>query len=274
MATLNLGRIKPVFKGAWNSGAFVVDDIVTHGNETFICIQAGTNKATTDAAYWTKLAAKGADGSNGTDISTTLTTQGDILYRDGSGLQRLGAGTSGQVLQTGGSGANPSWADASSGKIGQVLQTVLQGTYSITPGANTWASYSNVLISITPTATSSKIWVGFNFTVGANNWSGFRIERDIGGGGYSHLSAASGTAESNRQAGVPAHGYRYGDSNQNRNVNFWYLDSPNTTSAVTYKLAGIIHDSNSIYIGRTPSNDNYQSITRTSTYINAWEILA
>jgi len=115
MATLNLGRIKPVFKGAWNSGAFVIDDIVTHGNETFICIQAGTNKATTDAAYWTKLAAKGTDG---TDVGTTITTQGDILYRDGSGLQRLGAGTSGQFLKTLGTGANPAWATVTTKIIG------------------------------------------------------------------------------------------------------------------------------------------------------------
>jgi hypothetical protein len=42
-------------------------------------------------------------------LTTTLTTQGDIVYRDGSGLVRLGAGTAGQVLQTGGAGANPSW---------------------------------------------------------------------------------------------------------------------------------------------------------------------
>ena len=42
-----------------------------------------------------------------------MTTQGDIVYRDGSGLQRLAAGTSGQVLQTGGSGANPSWTTVS-----------------------------------------------------------------------------------------------------------------------------------------------------------------
>ena len=41
MATLNLGRIKPVFRGAYNnSTAYVVDDIVTSGGETFICIQA------------------------------------------------------------------------------------------------------------------------------------------------------------------------------------------------------------------------------------------
>jgi hypothetical protein len=38
-----------------------------------------------------------------------LTTQGDILYRDASGLARLGAGTSGQYLKTLGAGANPVW---------------------------------------------------------------------------------------------------------------------------------------------------------------------
>tara|TARA_R100000231_G_scaffold48398_2_gene41500 strand:- start:138 stop:854 length:717 start_codon:yes stop_codon:yes gene_type:complete len=53
-------------------------------------------------------------GTDGTDVGTTITTQGDILYRDGSGLQRLAAGTAGHVLQTGGSGANPSWTAVSS----------------------------------------------------------------------------------------------------------------------------------------------------------------
>ena len=54
----------------------------------------------------------GLDGADGTDIGTTITTQGDILYRDGSGLQRLAAGTSGQFLKTLGSGANLAWAEA------------------------------------------------------------------------------------------------------------------------------------------------------------------
>ena len=109
MATVNLGRIKPVFRGAYSgSTAYVIDDIVTHGNESFICIQAhgaGT-QATTQTAYWTKLVAKGADG---TDLTATLTTQGDILYRDGSGLQRLAKGTAAQTLKMN-SGANaPEW---------------------------------------------------------------------------------------------------------------------------------------------------------------------
>jgi hypothetical protein len=42
--------------------------------------------------------------------------QGDILYRGASGWSRLGAGTAGQTLTTGGAGANPSWA-ASDNKI-------------------------------------------------------------------------------------------------------------------------------------------------------------
>ena len=99
MATLNLGRIKPVFRGAYAGGtAYVVDDIVTSGNETFICILASTGNATSNATYWTKLAAKGTDGTDGTDVGTTITTQGDILYRDGSGLQRLAKGTAAQSL--------------------------------------------------------------------------------------------------------------------------------------------------------------------------------
>ena len=145
MATINLGRIKPVFRGAYAGGtAYVVDDIVTHGNESFICIQAGTGNATSNASYWTKLAAKGTDG---TDVGTTLTTQGDILYRDGSGLQRLGAGTSGQVLLTGGAGANPSWGTLSSDFVKIAGgNTTSSGTIDITGCFSTAVSYTHLTL--------------------------------------------------------------------------------------------------------------------------------
>lgn len=45
-------------------------------------------------------------------------TQGQILYRGASGWAVLSPGTSGQVLQTNGAGANPSWATAGGGSIG------------------------------------------------------------------------------------------------------------------------------------------------------------
>jgi len=122
MATINLGAIKFNWKGAYNSStSYAVDDVVSSGGNSYVCIQAhSTAQAVGNAtAYWNIMSSAGTNGTNGTDISTTLTTQGDILYRDGSGLARLGYGTAGQVLQTGGSGANPSWTTVSSKLLGQ-----------------------------------------------------------------------------------------------------------------------------------------------------------
>tara|TARA_A100001011_G_scaffold294646_1_gene306830 strand:+ start:1549 stop:2178 length:630 start_codon:yes stop_codon:yes gene_type:complete len=108
MATINLGRIKPVFQGAYNaSTAYVVDDIVTFGGETFICILASTGNATSNATYWSKLAKKGDD-------VTQLTTHGDVLFRGSGGVERLAAGTSGNVLVTKGAAADPVWESATS----------------------------------------------------------------------------------------------------------------------------------------------------------------
>jgi len=115
MATVNLGAIKFNWKGAYsNSTAYAVDDVVSSGGSSYICILASQGNAVSNSTYWNQMSAAGTNGTNGTDVGTVITTQGDILYRDGSGLQRLAAGTAGQVLQTGGSGANPSWTSVSS----------------------------------------------------------------------------------------------------------------------------------------------------------------
>lgn len=44
-------------------------------------------------------------------LKALLTAQGDIPYRNSSTWAALAAGTAGQVLKTGGAGANPSWGD-------------------------------------------------------------------------------------------------------------------------------------------------------------------
>ena len=48
---------------------------------------------------------------------SVLTTQEDVLYQSASGLARLGFGTSGDVLTTKGTGANPVWETPSGGGI-------------------------------------------------------------------------------------------------------------------------------------------------------------
>tara|TARA_R100000329_G_scaffold48376_1_gene44809 strand:+ start:120 stop:875 length:756 start_codon:yes stop_codon:yes gene_type:complete len=97
MATVNLGRIKPVFRGAYdNSTAYVIDDIVTSGNETFIAIAATQGNATSDASKWTKLAAKGADG---TDVAATLANK-EISFKTNAGaLDGIPIGNAGEFLK-------------------------------------------------------------------------------------------------------------------------------------------------------------------------------
>ena len=116
MATINLGAIKFNWKGAYAGGtAYAVDDVVSSGGSSYVCILASTGNAVSNGTYWELMSSAGTNGTDGTDLSTTITTQGDILYRDGSGLARLGYGTSGNVLTTKGSGQNPVWEAASGG---------------------------------------------------------------------------------------------------------------------------------------------------------------
>jgi hypothetical protein len=116
MATINLGNIKFNWKGTYNAGtAYAVDDVVSYNGSSYVCILASTGNLPTNTTYWNVMSEAGTDG---TDLTSTLTTQGDILYRDGSGLARLGAGTSGQFLKTQGTGANPVWASNTAKLIG------------------------------------------------------------------------------------------------------------------------------------------------------------
>ena len=167
MATLNLGRIKPVFRDAYAGGtAYVVDDIVTFGDETFICILASTGNATSNATYWKKLAAKGTDG---TDVGTTITTQGDILFRDGSGLQRLAKGTAAQTLTMNAGATAPEWAAAASADYARQIKYVQQSTaisFNSTTLSDTGLSltFDNNLKS-----TNSIVKITFNAVWGTNS---------------------------------------------------------------------------------------------------------
>jgi hypothetical protein len=165
MATLNLGRIKPVFRGAYAGGtAYVVDDIVTSGGETFICIQASTGNATSNATYWTKLAEKGLDGTN---VATTLTTQGDILYRDGSGLQRLPIGTAGKALKV-----NSSANGFEYGTAGGVLACYYDNWNTQYSASGTTLQVIYTSANRTLASTSSKMLIEAHLSLGGQSYGG------------------------------------------------------------------------------------------------------
>jgi len=220
MATVNLGAIKFNWKGAYNnSTAYAVDDVVSSSGSSYVCILASQGNAVSNGTYWNIMSSAGTNGTNGTDLTTTLTTQGGLVYRDGSGLQRLGAGTSGQVLQTGGSGANPSWTDAGGGHL-----LAFYNHYNQSNETTTSSSYqaSNSTLTITPASTSSKFLVLSTFQGGNNNDSrrtSYAIFRD-----GNHMSASD-----------MQHEFVNSYSVENPTAIQLY-DSPNTTSAVTYNV--------------------------------------
>jgi len=136
-----------------------------------------------------------------------------ILKRTGTGT--ITVGQSGDTV-TLGTGASQSGFS----KINQVLQTLNtssgnQNTTSTSPGATAVAA------SITPTSTSSKILVNFEFNFLQNDpqyTSQFYIYR----GGSSIYQKSD---------------YHSSDTSQQRRImNLMYLDSPSSTSSVTYTL--------------------------------------
>jgi hypothetical protein len=151
MATIDLGRIKFKWQGAYNGAtAYVVDDVVESGGASYVCIAATTGNTPPNATYWELMANKGTDTS-------VLTTQGDVLYHDGTSLARLAAGTSGQFLKTLGTGANPTWGDVVGG-VKQVKQVQVTSTVGVSQASSgTFYDVSGFSLNFTPTASDSAV---------------------------------------------------------------------------------------------------------------------
>ena len=225
MATLNLGNIKLNWKGAYAGGtAYVVDDVVSYSGSSYICKLASTGNLPTDGTYWDQMSSA---GTNGTDLTSTLTAQGDIVYRDGSGLAKLGAGTSGQYLKTQGTGANPVWGTVTGG----MLQTVFAvNSTSVSQGSTNYSSGTIVNGQITPSSTDSRILIfangygGFANGTSASRDNDYRILRSVSGSDTEIFETKDIVEFVNGTADIAL------------DVGFSIKDHPNTTAQVTYTL--------------------------------------
>ena len=154
MATFNLGAIRFNWKGAYNnSTAYVADDVVSSAGNSYICILASTGNAVSNATYWSIMSSAGTDG---TDVGTTITTQGDLLFRDGSGLQRLAKGTAAQTLTMNTGATAPEWADAGGGlhtQIGATQVPAADSSVDFTTGITGYKTYLIIGQNILTTGT-------------------------------------------------------------------------------------------------------------------------
>tara|TARA_R100000353_G_scaffold112632_1_gene80682 strand:- start:725 stop:1534 length:810 start_codon:yes stop_codon:yes gene_type:complete len=111
--------------------------------------------------------------------------------------------------------------------------------------SNTSYTDTGMSASITPSSTSSKILIMVHLIV---QLAGSRTRYTI------HSSATNGTLHGASDEGFVA---LEGNANANRNVAFHHVDSPNTTSSVTYKVQHLNTGGNSTFL----VNDNPQEIT-------------
>ena len=131
------------------------------------------------------------------------------------------------------------------GKILQVVSTTKTDTFSTT--STSFADITGLTVSITPTSSSSKILVIVSISLGNNGTTGsiLRLLRDS-------TLINSGDVASNRPLG-----YAYVGADSQYNIHTYssnYLDSPATTSTITYKTQTHTTSGNPVYVNRTSAD--------------------
>ena len=238
MATINLGNIKFNWKGTYAGGtAYVVDDVVSYSGSSYICKLASTGNLPTNGTYWDVMSQA---GTNGTDVGTTITTQGDILYRDGSGLQRLAKPASDKVLQNT-SGGVLSWIDAPSGDCVKISTANAAGAadiYMDNVFTNTYKYYRLVYGGVKFSSHTAGAWLRIGFRTGGASGANH-------GGSYHVKYKEQYNGESSNTNGAGGH---QSDSVGVQVTNTWNQQtdgSPSATSSNTtyapYRQGGSCH---------------------------------
>ena len=178
---------------------------------------------------------------------------------------------SGTNLTLGGSGDTIEFASGttvsglSAGKVLQVVQTVKTDTFTRTSSGGDVGDVTGLSVSITQSSTSNKVLVLANVMHGsASGQENYvKIVRDstdvyVGDAAGSRQRMSASARESNT-----------GGQSQAAMV---FLDSPNTTSSVTYKIQAGAEGVNIVYINRSENDGDNATIARTASQITAMEI--
>jgi hypothetical protein len=170
-----------------------------------------------------------------------------LTYDNGSGLVSLEAASGG------------------AGKILQVVSTAKTDTFTMT--SSTFADVTGLSASITPSSTSNKVLVMVHMTITGNtatdNTAMIRLLRDS-------TDILLGDTASSRtrvtQQVDPT------DGNATSSAAIVYLDSPSSTSALTYKIQVAASNSGDVYVNRSGTDTDASSVGRGTCTITVMEV--
>jgi len=155
------------------------------------------------------------------------------------------------------------------GKIVQVLQTTKTDTFSTT--STSQVDITGFSVTITPTSSSNKVLVTGVLIGGYGTTSAYALRFYMMRG--STPICIHDTAGNRSRCTFGTQGVTQSDTTLS--FPFEFLDSPNTTSATTYKIQAQSENPQTLYINRSVETDGDQSITpRMVSVITVTEIAA
>ena len=159
------------------------------------------------------------------------------------------------------------------GKTGiiQVVQTVKKDRTTIQ--STTLVDVAGMSVTITPTSASSKVLIKYSLFIFLNSAQYWNMRLVRGSDSTIFIGDQNASATSQSRGSFGSYTTSYVDG---RCVAQEFLDSPNTTSATTYKLQAHTPYSSSYILGinSSPQLDNYTYMSNGVSTITAMEIAA
>jgi hypothetical protein len=155
--------------GGGTSGAVTIGVSAATTSAAGVVQLSDSTSTTSSVLASTPTATKSAyDLANGAIAKTTVTTAGDVIYRNATVPVRLGIGTAGQVLTVNSGATAPEWTTPSAGGITLISSTTMSGSATIT------------LTSIPQTYTNLYLVYTGAYSAGAFDNLSFRMNTDSG----------------------------------------------------------------------------------------------